>query len=160
MTDSPNCDLPVKTEIPFGALHVVAVAGVLTASSPGSLVTIVTGTEVAGRGHAAGRIFVAAGQPPADTKPLHPDGRGVLAGGGGPVLSESSTSTTPSSSTAGRWMTLAYRCASGRAPTDLVTDSTAGSATGAEAMVSTSANLRVCCVGLPSATTRPRRRAA
>ena len=57
-----------------------------------------------------------------------------------PVLSEHSTSMPPSSSTAGRWETTAWRWASWRAPTAIVTDSTAGSATGTDAMVTTSAN--------------------
>ncbi len=69
-----------------------------------------------------------------------------------PVLSEHRTSTPPSSSTAGRWLTTTSRRASSRAPTAMVTDRTAGSATGTEAMVTTSANPRVCRSELPRAT--------
>jgi hypothetical protein len=60
-----------------------------------------------------------------------------------PVLSAHSTSTPASSSTTGRWLTTAWRRASVRAPIAIVTDSTAGRATGTEAIVTTSANSSV-----------------
>ena len=60
-----------------------------------------------------------------------------------PVLSAHRTSTPAISSTAGRWLTTASCLASSRAPTAIVTDRTAGRATGIEAIVTTNANSRV-----------------
>ncbi len=66
-----------------------------------------------------------------------------------PVLSVHSTSTPPSSSTAARWLTTASCLASCAAPTAMVTDSTAGNATGIDATVTTSANSSSSVTGFP-----------
>jgi hypothetical protein len=55
------------------------------------------------------------------------------------------------SSTAGRWLTTAWLRASVRAPIAIVTERTAGSATGTEAIVTTSANSSVVDSGFPRA---------
>ena len=67
------------------------------------------------------------------------------------VLSMQSTSTPASSSTAGRWLTTASLRAKVRAPTAIVTDKSAGRATGTEAIVTTRANSSVVEVELPRA---------
>ena len=65
-----------------------------------------------------------------------------------PVLSEQSTSTPANSSMDASRLTIASRSASLRAPTAMVTDSTAGMATGIAATVSTSANCSVVMIGI------------
>ena len=97
------------------------------------------------RGQRGGRKQIAVARPPARPTGATASRFCVSV----PVLSEHNRSTPPSSSTAGRWLTTAWWRASLRAPTAMVTDSTAGSATGTEAIVTTSANSSVCSTGLP-----------
>ena len=66
-----------------------------------------------------------------------------------PVLSEHSTSTPANSSMVANRVTIASFLASRCAPTDMVTDSTVGIATGMAATVNTRANCSVVRIGLP-----------